>query len=348
METIREEVLPNGLVSIIRQSPGHRRGTLDPSVYPICRKAPELVYPADPDRLAEGDIEALRAQMGFPSRDLSDGVRVDRRILHSAKGEIPLSVYRCGGLLRPPPALFLHGGGFLAGSAELYDNLCKYVAAKARCTVIAPDYRLAPENPFPAGLDDCWETLVWVNENPDALGTRPGKVSVFGDSAGGTLAAACALRGRAEGAGRIAAQMLLYPCLNCGMLPTGEPGWDFAFYEVSQEPDLLQRVICDTKKFMEVIRRTYVEEPGQLCLPGVSPLLAADFHGLPPLTMICAEYDYLCPEDALFARKLADAGVASRLLLYKGVPHAFAEMLGIAPHAQDCLDEVCAAIRGTD
>lgn len=247
-----------------------------------------------------------------------------------------------------PALLYIHGGSFFAGSAQYMENLCKYICEEADCVVFNIEYSLAPERPFPKGLNDCLCVLDYVHTKAEELGIDRNKICVSGDSAGAGIAAALALN---KGKGRISYMGLLYPCV---VLDTETPfEWNINDFQIAQEE--LSLVIprlslgrtdgqSDTT-FMRTIGQMYMGESGDLRHdPQVSPLYA-DLKDAPKTTVITADYDGLRPQGEYFCAKLREAGADVRCIRYCGVFHAFAEKTGYLPQAQDALFEIAQDIK---
>ena len=212
--------------------------------------------------------------------------------------------------------VFFHGGGYMLGTPDDEQQRCTHFAAKVGCIVVSVDYRLAPEHPFPAALDDCYRSLCWVAEQGDDLGIDRGRIAVGGISSGGGLAASVALRARDEHGPPLALQLLLYPTLDSRsrsasmMRFTDTPFWD----------SLSNRVMWEY----------YLAGSGDP--PGyAAPALAESFADLPPAMLAVAEFDPLRDEALQYALALLTANVSVELHLYSGTYHAFDY---IAPFAQ--------------
>lgn len=231
----------------------------------------------------------------------------------------------------PHPALvYLHGGGFVIGSLETHDSLCRQIARRSGCTVIALDYRLAPEHRFPAAFDDAFAALRAVAREPARFGLAERPIAVGGDSAGGTLAAACALQARDEGL-PLALQVLITP----GTAARA----DSASHHRFAEGFLLER---------ETIRwffdQTIAEDKRHDWR--FAPL-EANVDGVAPAFVLLAECDPLVDEGIAYADKLRAAGVAVELELFRGLTHDFIKMGRAIPQAQAALDAIAAALKGS-
>ncbi|WP_051712420.1 alpha/beta hydrolase [Spirillospora albida] len=224
-------------------------------------------------------------------------------------GGVPVRVYRpvppdAGPL---PAVVYLHGGGWVLGGVDNVDAACRDLATGAGCAVLSVDYRLAPEHPFPAAVDDAWAVVEAVADDPARYGVRDGALAVAGDSAGGNLAAAVALLARDAGIA-LAHQLLVYPATDTAM---DTPSWRAYGSGYGLDGATLAR-------FLELYRDG--ADPSDTRL---APLRARNLAGVAPATVITAEYDILRDEAELYAARLAAAGVPVEARRYDGVVHAF-------------------------
>jgi acetyl esterase len=210
-----------------------------------------------------------------------------------------------------PLYLDIHGGGWWMGDGFPFHSRIMRFAALADVIVVSVDYRLAPEHPYPAALDDCHAALTWMYQNAAALDGDPRRLAIGGGSAGGNLSAALALRVRDEGGPDIAFQYLLVPATDL----SGTTAWPS--YGESGE-DFMLKV-----SGIEQMIAAYVPDPTQRSSPYVSPLLAADHRGLPPALVVTALFDPLRDEGEAYARKLQGAGVPVELHREEGALHGF-------------------------
>jgi acetyl esterase len=226
--------------------------------------------------------------------------------------------------------LFLHGGGWALGSIELSDPLCRALCRASRALVASVEYRLAPEHRFPAGLDDAYAALCWLNANGPEIGAIPGKLAVCGDSAGGNLAAAVSLMSRDRGGPAIALQVLIYPALD----PT--------LSEASMQT--LSTGYGLTAGDMQLFWELYLKSPEDAAKPYASPLRETNLKGVAPALIITAEYDPLVDEGERYAAQLRDAGVPARTVRYPGMIHGFMSYLGRVDAARAAVAECADAV----
>ncbi|XRQ14907.1 alpha/beta hydrolase [Actinomadura welshii] len=259
---------------------------------------------------AEPTIAEMRERIGAAGpaarRELPE---VRDLAVRGPAGPVPVRMYRPAPRGDGPlPALvYLHGGGWVLGDVDNVDAACRDLAAAARCAVLNVGYRLAPEHPFPAAVDDAWAVVASVAREPGRYGVLPGAVAVAGDSAGGNLAAAAALLARDHGV-PLAHQLLVYPVTDTAM---DTPSWREYGSGYGLDAGTLAR-------FMDLYRAG--ADPSDFRL---APLRAADLAGAAPATVITAEYDILRDEGEAYARRLAAAGVPVELRRYDGVVHSF-------------------------
>lgn len=246
-------------------------------------------------------------------------------------GHIPARRYGGGQEGAGPAVVYFHGGGWVIGDLDSHDDLCRDLASQAGCVVVAVDYRLAPEHPFPAAVDDAVAATRWVRDNAESLGIDPGRMAVAGDSAGGNLAAVVCAELRDDAAPGLRFQALIYPVTDLRSLETG------SYREFAEGFGL-------TAEAMDWFRGHYV--PGsEVADPRVSPLGAEDLSGLPPALVITAEFDVLRDEGEAYAAALRAAGNRVEAVRYAGMVHGFVSMAGVLSEGRRARTEVAAALR---
>jgi acetyl esterase/lipase len=244
--------------------------------------------------------------------DTADAVKV-RVFTPEADGPVPIMMY-------------FHGGGYVKGGIVETDAFCRRLAKTTGNVVVSVGYRLAPEHPYPAALDDAYHCSLWAYENAGEIGGTKDAFSVCGESAGGNLAAVICLLARSEAEIEISRQILLQPVVDFTLsfpsvdMPASEclvPREDLAwYYEEYFGTD------ADTKDFR------------------VSPIFAGDLSGLPPALIITAEHDTLCDEGKAYADRLGSSGVPATYSCYSGMVHGFLQMAGLVDEAQAAIDEI--------
>jgi len=230
-----------------------------------------------------------------------------------------------------PVLVYLHGGGYVKGGLDESDTFCRNLASVARHMVVSVDYRLAPEHPFPAALDDAVAATAWVCAHATDLGAAAGPIVIGGESAGGNLAAVTCLLARADPRIAIRYQVLLQPVVDFAL--------SFPSIAMKATECLVPRE--DLAWYYE----TYAGAPCDMKDSRLSPLYATDVSGLPPALIIAAEYDTLRDEDGAYAERLRAARVPARCSCYPGMIHGFLQMGGlVADDAQAAISEIARAI----
>jgi acetyl esterase len=256
---------------------------------------------------------------------------VENRRLRGAAGEIGARIYRPNDDVPLPVLVYFHGGGWVMCDLDTHDATCRALANAAGCVVVSVDYRLAPEAKFPAAAEDCYTATCWVQENAASIGADPTRVAVAGDSAGGNLAAVVSLMARERSGPTLVHQLLIYPVI--------DHGFDTPSYHDNADGYLLSR------DMMKWFWGHYLEREQQGDEPFASPLRAASLAGLPPATVITAEYDPLRDEGEAYARRLDAEGVPTKLSRYDGMIHGFFAMTDIVDRARDAITEAAAELR---
>lgn len=259
---------------------------------------------------------------------------VEDRSIAGPGGELRVRIYRHSSERPSPALLYLHGGGWVIGDLESHDRECRVLCNDGHCTVVSVDYRLAPEHPAPAAVEDAWAALRWLSGAADELGIDRERIAIGGDSAGGALAAGTAIRARDAGGPALAAQLLIYPAVatHIGAFPSHTTNADTPFLP------------------MTVMRWFRGQYHGSVDKVLTDPLLApilADVSGLPPTLLITAEFDPLHDEGVAYADKLARAGVRVRHVDLAGMSHAFLHLHPILDEGKQALAELSAMLRET-
>lgn len=243
--------------------------------------------------------------------------------------------------------LLLHGGGWFMGKPVYNDLTARYIAQNADALVFDVDYSLAPQNKFPAALEDVWSVLEYVSEHAETLGIARNKIAVMGGSAGANLAAALSLKDRDEGKGRLALQILQVPVVLLADIPVEGYSASEADFELSDEVEKLlgKQEPMEKSAALKLMVEGYVEHyPDDVRQPYLSPMLG-DLKGVAPALMHVASLDSLWPQGIFYARRLREAGVYVRVIKYDGIEHETDGEVGVTPQAEDFLMEVCAALR---
>ncbi|HEV2216532.1 MAG TPA: alpha/beta hydrolase [Candidatus Dormibacteraeota bacterium] len=230
-----------------------------------------------------------------------------------------------------PALLYLHGGGWVYGDIDTHDSVCRGLARRADCAVLSLDYRLAPENPFPAAVEDAWAGLEWLHQHARDIGGDPDRLAVAGDSAGGNLSAVLALRARDRGGPRITAQVLIYPVTDCDFNTT-------SYREKATGYGL-------TSESMFWFWDNYVAEPARRTDPDASPMRATDHRGLAPALIITCELDPLASEGVAYADLLERSGVSVEHIHELGMIHGYIRMAGVTSRTRKSWDDCARFLR---
>ena len=279
-------------------------------------------------------IRAASLQLGAPSTDVHDVV--DRK-MPVPGSEIGLRVYtpRPGSEDRPfPIVVHLHGAGFVAGDLDTHDSIARFHCKHADAVVIAVDYRLAPEHPFPAAVDDAYAAVEWAVEHAHELHGDARRIAVLGDSAGGNLAAVVCQLAKARNGPRMAFQALVYPGVDF------RPGATYPSREQFGGGDFFL-----SNRDMEFFRSCYLNDvPRHASESRASPLLG-DLAGLPPALVVTAGCDPLHDEAKAYADRLAAAGVQVEYRCFESTIHAFMSFAAAIPVGVEGLSFVASRLR---
>jgi acetyl esterase len=251
-----------------------------------------------------------------------------------SEGSIPVRVYTPPGSGPFPLLVYFHGGGWVIGSIATHDAVARALAARGGCVTISVNYRLAPEDPFPAAVEDAYAAVAWAAQEALTLNGDSRRIAVAGDSAGGNLAAVIAIMARERRGPALTAQVLIYPVTDLSNFSTSS-------YEMfAEEGHGLNR------SDMAWFREHYLSTSDICNDPMASPLLNEDLSGLPPAIVVTAEFDVLRDEGEAYAARLEAAGVQVVWKRYNGMMHGFVNLFGLVPRANACLDDLAAALRG--
>ncbi len=277
---------------------------------------------------------SYRERRAFSQPQPSNVALVREHLAPGPSGPVPLREYRPLGVAPSkslPALVYFHGGGWVIGDRDTHDVLCRALCNESGCAVFSVDYRLAPEHPFPAAIDDSMAATHWVAGNAGELCIDAARLAVGGDSAGGNIAAVVSLALRASTSTRVAFQLLIYPATdqNYGTVSYHENGVGYLLTAAS----------------MLYFRNHYAPEPTQWLDWRASPLLAPDLSGLPPALVLTAGFDPLRDEGLAYADKLAAAGNAVEYACFSRQIHGFITMGRVIGEAQAAIDLCAGALR---
>ena len=292
-------------------------------------------------QLYEMSVEDARAAL----RDMSLALDIEKSEIHKRiersipgpQGEIPLRIYwpqpsMKGGIL--PILMLYHGGGFVIGDLDTHENMARYYCKHGKVIVISVDYRLAPENSFPIGIEDAYTALCWASEHASEIGGDSNLVAVTGDSAGGNISAVLCQLVKARCGPRIAYQFLSYPVVHMNLKAdyksrkTYGGGEYFLGFEI-----------------MEWFNKQYFNNPKEVNNPMASPILTSDLTDLPPALIITAGHDMLVDEGKHYAQRLKEAGVPVEYVCYESTIHGFMSFAGVVDAGREALDLVASRLK---
>jgi acetyl esterase len=284
------------------------------------------------EQLPLADARAVRSEMieaGGPEQPVAE---VRNRSVPGPDGPIRIRVYRPVRNETLPALIFFHGGGFVICNLDTHDRQCRALANASGCAVISVDYRLAPENKYPAAVNDAYAATQFIAEHPAEFGIDPNRIAVGGDSAGGNLATVVALLSRERGGPRLKFQLLIYPVVD--------------FYDQSPSMQQYSQGYFLTREGMDWFTNSYLPSREAGLEPSASPMNATDLSALPPAMVITAECDPLRDQGEEYARKLQGAGVPVELKRYEGMIHPFFQFGGILDTARVAMNDAASALRG--
>lgn len=257
--------------------------------------------------------------------------RIDHIRIPGVADEIVARIYTPAGDGPFPVLVYFHGGGWVIANLDVYEPSCRALCNAVEAIVVSVAYRQAPENKYPAAVDDAYAATQWVLANASQLNGDPGRVAVAGESAGGNLATVVCLRARDEGGQLPVAQLLIYPVTNHQM--------NTPSYKENENAKPLNAAM------MPWFWSHYLENAADGQQPYASPLLATTLRGLPPAIVITAEYDPLRDEGEQYAERMVADGVSVQARRYDGVSHEFFGLAGAVTKAKEALDEAAEGLK---
>lgn len=292
-------------------------------------------------------LEEYRSQMGSQNIDISEGtISIQHRLIKINDHYINVHIYdNKDGSKNRSAVVFFHGGGFLGGSPKALDNQCKLLAERSGAVVISPDYRLAPENPFPCGVQDCKGTIQWAYDNYKLLGIDKNKIAAAGESAGANFAAVCALN---DNKNIIKLLMIIYAAIDVNKVEDTFYKWDYSLYDMLEEHK--PYIIARLNRFRDlnlIANKLYIQNGVSADDPDVSPVLSENVSRLPKTLIIEGEFDFFRISNDVFAKKLEENGVDVEVIRYLGMDHGFYDRLGTCPQTEDCISEMAESVKKT-
>jgi acetyl esterase len=308
------------------------RARLDPQCVEVVR-AFRAANPPPARGLTAAALRAFAASAwsADAAPELAPGV--DRRVLALQLGDRSLDceLFAPRNAASPPVVVHFHGGGWVHGEIENEAFLCAQIAARGQCMVVSVAYRLAPEHPFPAAVDDAYAAVAYVGARADEFGGDPGRVGVLGGSAGANLAAAAVLRARERGEPGIGCQVLFVPALQHYATNGSRRDFDAGYDFMPGWVDWFSDQYLGDRRFADD--------------PLAAPLRANDLGSLPPTFIGVAEFDPFRDDGKAFAERLSAAGVPVELASYDGMVHSFLAAIGVVDRAEDAIDDAADFVR---
>lgn len=287
--------------------------------------------PADQLTVAAARERSRRQSIAFAGPTVTVGAVRDLSV-DGATGPLRARLYSPDEPDGPHPLIvFLHGGGFMFGDLDTHDGPCRLLCRHAGGHVLAVEYRLAPEHPYPAAPEDAWAALRWAAAHAAELGADPDRLALAGDSAGGNLSAVTAQRAVREGGPRLALQVLIYPSADMMVTYPSEDHFAEGFFL--------------TKSEIAWFSRNYLGEDSDDADPGVSPLRAADLAGVAPALVVTVAFDPLRDEGDAYAAALRSAGVPVAHRRFDGLIHGFISFAGVSRVSRDAVIELAGSTR---
>jgi len=275
------------------------------------------------------NIEKIRAGMGGDCKDITTRTILSKdKTISGYKSDLRIRIYNPEETIKRPLMVFFHGGGWFGGSINSVKEYCKAVSDQADCVVISVDYHLAPEHPFPEGLEDCYLAIKWAVKNKSKLNIDENKIIVSGDSAGGNFSAVLTFMAKHRKEFEIAKQILVYPATNL---------------DINPHKNSLDSAEGD--KIFQAMINLYLQGKGDPSDPYVSPALAKDFKKLPDALITVGDQDALYKSSLEYAKRLDKAGNKVKFILYKNADHAFIDRTGNSEQANDLVKEAAEFIR---
>ncbi|MHA1674175.1 MAG: alpha/beta hydrolase [Promethearchaeota archaeon] len=273
-------------------------------------------------------IEDIRASMGGDPRDITTRpIIINNKTIQGYKSQFGIRIYSPEGDKIRPLMMFYHGGGWIGGSLKAVEEYCKAVSDQADCVVISVDYHLAPEHPFPEGLEDSYMAIKWAVASKNLIKIDENRITVSGDSAGGNFSAVLSFMARERKEFSIKKQILIYP------------GTDLVIKKDSAAPGEMP------PKIGKAFYSLYTKRGTDMSHPYLSPIYEKDFTNLPEALVTVGDQDGLYKSSLIYANKLSDAGNNVKFILYKGANHAFIDDTGNSNQADDFVREAAAFIK---
>ncbi len=338
LQNNQKDVEEDGVVITYKPIPdSNEEGAMDPRVYKNSKKTNLMMKFMPKKKMQEMFSNVLNLRPMFNGVKSIPVTRDDMRIETVQMDEnVTLYIYFPKEINNNDVLYYIHGGGFFAGHHGVVEQACKMFTDMHNAIVVSIDYRLAPENPYPAGHDDCYNALLWIYENIERYGGNKERIAVSGDSAGGNLCLYCAIKDKEAGKNMVKVVVPYYPTVNmCGKE-------DKYYHPKTSKLDIApkyEKYVLPMMSMMGSMSMGDFLGIKDVENPYLSPYYA-DLTGLCPTLLMVGSHDFLFFECKAFAHKLADAKVPYKAIIYKGIGHAFLDEVGKAPQAEDSLIEL--------
>lgn len=281
--------------------------------------------------LLKKNIKNIRAMMGGDSKDITTrSITSEDKIISGYKSDLRIRIYKPEENVKRSLMVFFHGGGWIGGSLEAVEDYCKGVCDQADCVVISVEYHLAPEHPYPEGVEDSYLAVKWAVENKSELNIDENKIIVSGDSAGGNFSAVLTLMANDRKEFNIAKQILIYPATT---------------FDNNGETDENSPISAGMRKVTRIMISLYFKGKVDSSDPYISPAIAKDSSNLPDALIAVGDQDFLYKSSLDYAKKLDEAGNRVKFILYKNANHAFIDDTGNSEQADDLVNEASLFIR---
>lgn len=357
------KVKENGVEIVIKPSPTEKRDgyldalekeTLDRAwLANMTKNKDNEDREVNQDQSLESIVYTMRDMMGFSNLNLNTvEIYTKFETIKESGNEVGIWSYYPRNIEREKnksALVFFHGGGWIGGTTYVVENFCKLIAERANCVVFNIDYSLAPEKPFPNGLNDNYYAVKHIYDNADKYGINKDKIAIAGDSAGGNYAAAVALKARDEKDFNVAMQVLIYPVIALADATIEGYNWCEDVFNISSEQEAQIRPMISLGRpenpEESLMTKLYLQDNKDIYNPYVSPIMAKSHKNLPKSILVAAEFDGLRVQTEFYAKLLKDSGVDVTYYCYKGMTHAFIDRLGFVPQAEDLVNIISEEIK---
>lgn len=320
-----------------------RENVLDPRILETAKKKMKIL--SSKGEINEYSLAKERYRPDKVSYDITTTkVNCKEQLVEIGDHYIDTYIYQSEGQKANSPILiYLHGGGFTAGDMKLFVNQIKFIAEQSGATVVFPEYRLAPECPFPAAIEDAIGIVRWTYDNAESINGDKNKIAVAGDSAGGNLTNCCIIKDKDK---IIKLGIEIYPACDSDQIGNGEYEWSYDMYPVIEEhKEFAYSRIDRIKNGGPKLNSLYVHGKTSMKDPLLSANYLDDFSIFPKMIIMASEYDFLRVSSDIFVKKCNEVNIDITSIHYKGCDHGFLDFIGIQPQAEDACLEIAKALK---